>query len=137
LLFLETVGEVCCHSIVILIYINFNFFSNIASIVDALDTMLIMGLDKEYEEALQFVEKIDFYQSKDSSKGFETNIRYLGGLLAANDLRPNSMLVQKAIEVTEATLIPLFVDTTSLSSKVKVPLAYMNLNKYVHIKKKE
>lgn len=88
-----------------------------------------MGLDEEYEEALKFVEKINFSTSQDTSKGFETNIRYLGGLLAANDLRPNRMLVQKAIEVTEATLIPLFVDSTSLGSSVKVPLAYMDLKK--------
>lgn len=89
--------------------------------------MIIMGLDKEYEEALQFVKKIDFSKSNSPSKGFETNIRYLGGLLAANDLRPNRILVQKAIEVTEKTLIPLFVESTSLGSKVKVPLTNMDL----------
>ncbi|KAI7894077.1 glycoside hydrolase [Mucor mucedo] len=99
-----------------------------ASIIDALDTLLIMGLEDEYEEALEFVKKIDFTQSKDSSKGFETNIRYLGGLLSANDLRPNDILVQKAIEVTEATLIPLFIQSTSLGVDVKIPLTYMNLN---------
>lgn len=87
-----------------------------------------MGLEKEYEEALQFVKQINFKRSNDTSKGFETNIRYLGGLLSANDLRPNDILVQKAIEVTEATLIPLFVQSTSLGVGVKVPLTYMNLN---------
>lgn len=100
--------------------------TNTASIVDSLDTMLIMGLEEEYKEALEFVEKIDFSFSNTSSKGFETNIRYLGGLLAANDLRPNSMLVKKAVEVAEATLIPLFVPSTSLGSDLMVPLTYMN-----------
>lgn len=89
--------------------------------------MIIMGLDKEYEEALEFVKKIDFSYSNSPSKGFETNIRYLGGLLAANDLRPNRILVEKAIEVTEKTLIPLFVETTSQGTKVEVPLTNMDL----------
>jgi mannosyl-oligosaccharide alpha-1,2-mannosidase len=90
--------------------------------------MIIMGLHDEYQEALEFVKKIDFTRSKDSSKGFETNIRYLGGLLAANDLMPNPILVQKAVEVTESTLIPLFIESTSLGSNVKVPLTYFDLN---------
>ncbi|GAA5811297.1 hypothetical protein MFLAVUS_004730 [Mucor flavus] len=97
-----------------------------ASIVDGLDTMLIMGLETEYQEALGFIEKIDFSFSNTTSKGFETNIRYLGGLLAANDLRPNKMLVKKAVEVAEFTLMPLFVQTTSLGSNLMVPLTYMN-----------
>lgn len=87
-----------------------------------------MGLLDEYKEALEFVKKIDFTQSQDFSKGFETNIRYLGGLLSANDLMPDPILVQKAIEVAEATLVPLFIDSTSLGSDVKVPLTYFNLN---------
>ncbi|KAI8647364.1 glycoside hydrolase [Parasitella parasitica] len=92
--------------------------------------MLIMGLEKDYQQALQFIKGVDFTKSSGSSKGFETNIRYLGGLLAANDLRPNRILVEKAIEVTEATLLPLFVQTTTPSGrKVKVPYTYMDLNR--------
>ncbi|KAG2204758.1 hypothetical protein INT46_006151 [Mucor plumbeus] len=101
-----------------------------ASIVDALDTMLIMGLDEDYNQALEFVRSIDFTKSQDTSKGFETNIRYLGGLLAANDLRPDPILVEKAIQVTEATLVPLFVDSLTPSGRrVKVPYTYMDLNR--------
>lgn len=89
-----------------------------------------MGLDEDYKQALGFVKGIDFTKSKDASKGFETNIRYLGGLLAANDLRPNRILVEKAIEVTEATLLPLFVDSVTPSGRrVKVPYTYMDLNR--------
>lgn len=89
-----------------------------------------MGLDEDYKQALEFVKDIDFTKSKDASKGFETNIRYLGGLLAANDLRPNRILVEKAIEVTEATLLPLFVDSVTPSGRrVKVPYTYMDLNR--------
>jgi mannosyl-oligosaccharide alpha-1,2-mannosidase len=86
-----------------------------------------MGLESEYNKALQFVQGVDFGHSSEPSKGFETNIRYLGGLLAANDLRPSRILVQKAIEVAEKTLIPLFVTTTK-GPKVAVPHTYLNVN---------
>jgi mannosyl-oligosaccharide alpha-1,2-mannosidase len=117
------------HSYTILTSIHLVIY--IASIVDALDTMLIMGLEEDYQNALLFIKDIDFSHSKDASKGFETNIRYLGGLLAANDLRPDPILVQKAIEVTEYTLVPLFVESTSMGKEVKVPYTYMDLNTYV------
>jgi mannosyl-oligosaccharide alpha-1,2-mannosidase len=58
-----------------------------ATLVDSLDTMWMMGLKREFEEAVDFVGKIDF---KTSSRGsipvFETVIRYLGGLLGAYDV---------------------------------------------------
>ncbi|CDH50953.1 class i alpha-mannosidase [Lichtheimia corymbifera JMRC:FSU:9682] len=93
-----------------------------ASIVDGLDTMLIMGLEDEYNEALEYIAKIDFTQSDTPVKGFETGIRYLGGLLAANDLAPNPLLVQKAVELTDNVLLPLFDQSPS-----KAPLTYMDL----------
>jgi hypothetical protein len=58
-------------------------FSMAGTMVDALDTMRIMGLNNEYEEARKFViEQVTF----DHQKGinlFETTIRILGGLLGA------------------------------------------------------
>lgn len=86
--------------------------------------MLIMGLDSEYENALKFVKNIDFSKSDEPAKGFETGIRYLGGLLAANDIRPDPLLVQKAVEVTEKVLLPLF------NSKSGAPYTYMDLTRY-------
>lgn len=88
-----------------------------------------MGFEEDYQEALNFVSNIDFSTSSDLSKGFETNIRYLGGLLAANELRPNPILVQKAVEVAEYTLVPLFVDSVSQGRQVKVPYTNMDLNR--------
>ncbi|KAI8076466.1 glycoside hydrolase [Gilbertella persicaria] len=91
--------------------------------------MLVMGLDTDYQQALEFVEQVNFAKAIGSSKGFETNIRYLGGLLAAHDLRPNHMLVKKAVELAELTLVPLFADSmTPLGDKVKVPYTYMDVN---------
>ena len=67
-----------------------------------------MGLEDEYQQALKFVEKVDFHISNGPSKGFETNIRYLGGLLSAYDLRGDAILLIKAVELTDNVLMPLF-----------------------------
>lgn len=82
----------------------------------------MMGLDDYYDEALNvFVPKINFKSSSDPAKGFETNIRYFGGLLAANDLRPNPILVEKAVELADNVLMPLF------SSPSGAPYTFMDL----------
>ncbi|KAJ2955701.1 hypothetical protein NQZ79_g8329 [Umbelopsis isabellina] len=92
-----------------------------ASIFDALDTLLIMGLDVEYDKALTHVAQVDFNQSNETSKVFETTIRYLGGLLSANDLRPNPMLVKQAISVAETTVLPAFKTSDG------IPAQYVNV----------
>ncbi|KFY63759.1 hypothetical protein V496_03714 [Pseudogymnoascus sp. VKM F-4515 (FW-2607)] len=75
-----------------------------ATIVDSLDTLWIMGLKDEFEEALETVKKIDFTTShKSSIPVFETTIRYLGGLLAAYDISGAKYLalLDKATELGE------------------------------------
>lgn len=70
-----------------------------ATLVDALDTMWIMGLKKEFEEALDFVEQLDFtYSTGSQIPVFETTIRYLGGLLGAYDVSEHKypVLLEKA-----------------------------------------
>ena len=70
-----------------------------ATLVDALDTMWIMGLKKEFEEALEFVEELDFtYSTEPRIPVFETTIRYLGGLLGAYDVSEHKypVLLEKA-----------------------------------------
>lgn len=58
-----------------------------ATLVDSLDTLWMMDMTSEFEDAVKAVEKIDFTQSTlDEINVFETTIRYLGGLLAAYDL---------------------------------------------------
>lgn len=66
-----------------------------ATLVDALDTLWIMQLDEEFEEAVNATLKIDF---DNSEKGcvvnlFETTIRHLGGLIAAYDLSGEERLM--------------------------------------------
>ncbi|EEP80008.1 hypothetical protein UREG_04850 [Uncinocarpus reesii 1704] len=83
-----------------------------ATLVDSLDTLWIMGLKEEFEEAVRAVEHIDFSYSEEAMLNvFETTIRYLGGFLAAHDLTEGvyPILLQKAVEV--ADLLYLAFDT--------------------------
>ncbi|EED14955.1 class I alpha-mannosidase [Talaromyces stipitatus ATCC 10500] len=82
-------------------YVN-SFSGWAATLVDTLDTLLIMGLDHEFKLALEAIEQIDFSTTTDKSINvFETTIRYMGGFLAAYDLSEGKypILLQKAKEV--------------------------------------
>ncbi|KAL7948423.1 glycoside hydrolase family 47 protein [Trichoderma barbatum] len=71
-----------------------------ATLVDSLDTLWIMGLREEFDEAVAAVADIDFGSSTSNRINiFETNIRYLGGLLAAYDLSGREVLLKKAVEL--------------------------------------
>jgi mannosyl-oligosaccharide alpha-1,2-mannosidase len=71
-----------------------------ATLVDSLDTLWIMGLKEEFDEAVAAVAEIDFGRSSTGTVNiFETTIRYLGGLLAAYDLSNRPILLEKAIEL--------------------------------------
>lgn len=75
-----------------------------ATLVDTLDTLLMMGMEKDFAVAVAALDKIDF--SRGSVKDvniFETTIRYLGGFLAAYDLSEGiyPTLLEKAVEVAE------------------------------------
>lgn len=75
-----------------------------ATLVDTLDTLHIMGMDKEFKEALSSLKKIDFSVSKLIEVNvFETTIRYLGGLLSAYDVsgHRHKILLDKATALGE------------------------------------
>ncbi|KAF8889714.1 glycoside hydrolase family 47 protein, partial [Infundibulicybe gibba] len=71
-----------------------------ASIVDAMSTMAIMGLDDFFNEAVNFTNTIDFSKSQTSDT---TTIRYVGGLLSAYELsgKQHQILVTKAKQVAD------------------------------------
>lgn len=75
-----------------------------ATLVDALDTLWIMGLKEDFEQAVKAAMTIDFTttETKDINV-FETTIRYLGGFLAAYDVSGGKYpgLLVKAREVGE------------------------------------
>lgn len=78
-----------------------------ATLVDSLDTLWIVGLKDEFDEAVQAVRKIDFtWTPRNEIPVFETTIRYLGGLLAAYDVSGGpdgkyKVLLDKAVELGE------------------------------------
>jgi len=77
-----------------------------ATLVDALDTLWIMGFKDEFYEAVASSTAINFTSSTDDTVNiFETTIRYLGGFLAAYDLSGEEKLLHKAVEVGEMLLV--------------------------------
>lgn len=79
-----------------------------ATLVDAMDTLWIMGLREEFDQAYRGLEDIDFTTTpyRNDIPVFETTIRYLGGLLAAYDITGGRkgdypLLLKKAVELAE------------------------------------
>ena len=78
-----------------------------ATLVDALDTLWIMGLHDEFKQAVKACEGIDFTTTETKSINvFETTIRYMGGFLAAYELSDKQFptLLNKAVEVAELVM---------------------------------
>lgn len=72
------------------------------TLIDSLDTLWLMGLKTEFEEAVQALVNIDFEKPAHLPINvFETTIRYLGGLLGAYDVSNGEYpaLLEKAREV--------------------------------------
>ncbi|KAJ7078557.1 glycoside hydrolase family 47 protein [Mycena belliarum] len=76
-----------------------------ASLVDAMGTMLVMGLDDLFTEALNFTSQTDFSTPPEPGlvSVFETTIRFVGGMLSAYELsgQQHSVLVDKAKQVAD------------------------------------
>ncbi|PFH61820.1 hypothetical protein XA68_16154 [Ophiocordyceps unilateralis] len=70
-------------------------------LIDALDTLWIMGLHDDFKLALREVAVVDWSKTQDGKPldVFEVTIRYLGGLLAAYDLSAEPVLLSKAVEL--------------------------------------
>lgn len=77
-----------------------------ATLVDALDTLWIMDLKSEFNEAVAAAVTIDFSgTTMHEVNVFETTIRYLGGFISAYDLSGDERLLTKAIELGEMLLV--------------------------------
>jgi len=73
-----------------------------ATLVDSLDTLWIMDMKGEFDDAVAAADGINFtHTAVDRVNVFETNIRYLGGFLSAFDLSGDKRLLGKATEVGE------------------------------------
>jgi hypothetical protein len=88
--------------------------------VDALDTLVLMGLDKEADADRALIDaKLDF--DKDIYvKNFEITIRLLGGLLSGYQLTHDPVLLRKAEDLGRR-LLPAFDSPTGM------PYQYVNL----------
>jgi hypothetical protein len=76
-----------------------------ATIVDSLDTLLLMELNDEFQDAVKACRNIDFSVTHvEVINVFETTVRFLGGLLSAHELaegKDDGVLLQKAKELSE------------------------------------
>lgn len=92
-----------------------------ATIVDALDTLYIMGLHKDFDDAQDYVASInwDKIRNDEPVQLFETVIRYVGGLLSAYDLSHEKVFIKKAVELVDK-LLPAFDTPTG------IPYQYVN-----------
>ncbi|KAM3375182.1 mannosyl-oligosaccharide 1,2-alpha-mannosidase MNS1 isoform X1 [Capsicum galapagoense] len=75
-----------------------------ATLIDSLDTLYIMGLDKQFQRAREWVaNSLDFNKDYDASV-FETTIRVVGGLLSAYDLSGDKLFLDKAQDIADRLL---------------------------------
>ncbi|THH14487.1 hypothetical protein EW146_g5847 [Bondarzewia mesenterica] len=101
------------------------------TVVDSLDTMLLMGLTEEYQRARDWVEKKMDLNRDANFNTFETTIRVLGGLLSAYHLSGGDPLfLEKAKELGDR-ILPAF-DTPS-----GLPLSMVNLGQRKGISDKD
>ena len=88
--------------------------------VDALDTLLLMGLKKEADEARELIaSKLSFDQDMDV-QNFEITIRLLGGLLSAYQMTEDPRLLALATDLGQR-LLPVFESPTGM------PYTHVNL----------
>ena len=91
------------------------------SIVEALDTLYLMGLDAELETGVHWIEKNLHFDIDGEVQVFETNIRVMGGLLAGWLATHNKTLLTLAHDLADR-LLPAFT-----KSPTGIPYRFVNL----------
>eukprot|EP01133_Synstelium_polycarpum_P015435 gene15435-18304_t len=100
-----------------------NWFHLGLTVLDSLDTLYMMGLDKEFEVAKEFVRTLD--HRKESGEGlsvFEVTIRILGGYLATYEMTKDKMFLEKAEDIG-TILLQAFDDESPF------PKTYLNMHR--------
>ncbi|KAJ6608840.1 glycoside hydrolase [Mycena sp. CBHHK59/15] len=93
------------------------------TVIDSIDTMLLMGLEDEYARARKWVETSMSFDRDANFNTFETTIRVLGGLLSAYELTDaDPLYLELAIDLADR-MLPVF-DTPS-----GLPFSLVNLAK--------
>jgi hypothetical protein len=85
------------------------------TLVDSLDTLWILGLRKEFDEARDWVASKLTFSNAGAVSVFETTIRELGGLLSAYDLSGDRVFLDKALELGDK-LLPAFATSSGIAS---------------------
>lgn len=92
-----------------------------ATIVDSLDTLYIMGLTDEYQKARNWIEENFSFKNVNADLSvFETNIRFVGGLLSMYALTGDELFKTKAQEVADK-LLPAFQTPTGIPKALVNP----------------
>jgi len=90
------------------------------TLIDSLDTMVMMNLKEEFSEAKDWVkDNLDFNIDKDVNL-FETTIRVFGGLLSTFHLTADRIFLDKAIDIADRLL-------AAFQSPSAVPYSDVNL----------
>jgi hypothetical protein len=92
-----------------------------ATLVDALDTLWLMGMKDEFWEARDWVRDSLSFSNVGEVSVFETTIRSLGGLLAAYDLSGDPVFLEKADDLGSRLL-------HAFESPNGIPYGYTELN---------
>jgi mannosyl-oligosaccharide alpha-1,2-mannosidase len=91
------------------------------SLVEALDTLYVMGLDAELEEGVRWIEDNLHFDIDGELQVFETNIRMVGGLLSGWLATRNKKLLELAHDLA-TRLLPAFT-----KSPTGMPYRFVNL----------
>jgi mannosyl-oligosaccharide alpha-1,2-mannosidase len=93
-------------------------------IIDALDTMHIMGLTSEYEHAKSWIADSLSFDRSGFVSAFEVTIRVLGGLLSAYYLSHDPLFLDKAVDLADR-IMPIFATPSG------IPLSSIDLKERV------
>lgn len=91
------------------------------TIIEALDTLWVMGLDEEFQEGVEWVKASLDLDIDGEVSVFETSIRLVGGLLSAWHASGDPVLLAKARDLADR-LLPSFA-----ASPIGIPHRYVNL----------
>ncbi len=90
------------------------------SLVEALDTLWVMGLDSRFQEGVDWVKAHLSFDVDGDVSVFETSIRLVGGLLSAHHACGDPVLLARAKDLADR-LLPAFATPTGM------PWSYINL----------
>jgi mannosyl-oligosaccharide alpha-1,2-mannosidase len=93
-----------------------------ATIIDAADTLYIMGLKEEYEQARTYIrDEFSIKKATGQLSVFETTIRFIGGLLTLFGLTGEEFYKTKAQEIADA-LLPAFDTPSGIAKSLVNPI---------------